>query len=53
MYGLEWASTPCFDSVRLFCDGLCLLQREISLVSGESYTYLWVPGIILYYNLKT
>jgi hypothetical protein len=26
----------------VFCSGLCLLQREVSLMRGEDYTYLWV-----------
>ena len=43
--GLYSAHNQLFSAVWLvvvFCNGLCLLQREVSFTRGESYNYLWV-----------
>lgn len=31
-----------FWLVIVFCNGLCFLQRRVSLMRGKDYTYLWV-----------
>lgn len=56
-YNVPWASDAlCFIDVSIgaifhnsvfllvvvFCSSLCLLQRVVSLMQGETYTYLWI-----------
>lgn len=40
--GITWSLFSAFWLVAVFCHCLCLFQGDISLMSGESYAYLYV-----------
>jgi hypothetical protein len=46
MYPLGLGSSTLHFDWLCFLSGLCLLQKDISLMMDEDYTYPWVPGQI-------
>lgn len=41
-WALQWSVVLCILTQYNFCTRLCLLQKEASLMKGQSCTYLWI-----------